>query len=88
MAQAQVNTTSQLKQLSDGNPDGTCLGQSPSDLVGHFGATPVAQQSVGAVIPTTGVVTGGVFSTSTLTIAFVQQVAAIVQALKNLGLSS
>jgi hypothetical protein len=33
------------KQLSDGNPDGTVLGQSASDLVGFYGASPVSQRS-------------------------------------------
>ncbi len=37
--------TSNVRQLSDGNPIGTVLGQSPTDLIGFFGATPVAQQS-------------------------------------------
>jgi len=40
-----------VKQLSDGNPDGTQLGQSASDLVGFYGKTPIAQV---AVISTTG----------------------------------
>ena len=34
-----------IKQLSDGGPDGTCLGQSATDLVGFYGATPVAKQA-------------------------------------------
>lgn len=34
-----------VKELSDGGPDGTRLGQSSSDLVGFYGATPVAKQS-------------------------------------------
>lgn len=33
------------KQLSDGNPEGTTLGQSASDLVSFWGADPVAQQA-------------------------------------------
>lgn len=33
------------KQLSDGGPDGTVLGQSASDLVGFYGETPVAQRT-------------------------------------------
>ncbi|MGA7325307.1 MAG: hypothetical protein WBX25_12660 [Rhodomicrobium sp.] len=37
-----------VKQLSDGNPDGTVLGQSPSDLISFYNATPVPQRS-GAV---------------------------------------
>lgn len=39
-----------VKQLSDGNPDGTKLGQSSTDLVGFYGATPVARPSVPAAI--------------------------------------
>jgi hypothetical protein len=35
--------TSNVRQLSDNNPVGTVLGQSPSDLIGFYGATPVAQ---------------------------------------------
>lgn len=31
-------------QLSKKNPDGTTLGQSATDKIGLFGATPVAQQ--------------------------------------------
>jgi hypothetical protein len=33
------------KQLSDGNPDGTSLGQSVTDLISFFGETPVVQQA-------------------------------------------
>jgi len=32
-----------IKQLSDGGPDGTVLGQSATDLVGFYGATPEAR---------------------------------------------
>lgn len=39
-----------VKQLSDGGPDGTRLGQSSTDLVGFYGATPVARPSVPAAI--------------------------------------
>lgn len=31
------------RQVSDGNPNGTVLGQGPSDLISFFGATPVPQ---------------------------------------------
>jgi hypothetical protein len=34
------------KQLSDGNPDGTVLGQSATDLVGFHGADPSDQYAV------------------------------------------
>lgn len=34
------------KQLSDGNGEGTKLGQSATDLVGFYGVTPVDQPAV------------------------------------------
>jgi hypothetical protein len=33
------------KQLSDANPDGVALGQSATDKVSFYGATPVAQRT-------------------------------------------
>ncbi|MDE2022098.1 MAG: hypothetical protein KGI71_04305 [Patescibacteria group bacterium] len=39
--------TSHLKQLSDGNGDGTVLGQNSSDVIAFYGATPVAQRAGG-----------------------------------------
>ncbi len=35
-----------LKQLSDGNPTGTTMGQGATDKCSFFGATPVIQQAV------------------------------------------
>jgi hypothetical protein len=32
-------------QLSDGNPEGTYLGQSASDLIAFYGTTPVSQRA-------------------------------------------
>lgn len=40
------------RQLSDGDPEGTVLGQSASDLVGFHGATPSDQ--AGAITLTSG----------------------------------
>lgn len=37
--------TSQIKQLSDGNPDGTVLGIDASDKIAFYGATPVVQRA-------------------------------------------
>jgi hypothetical protein len=34
-----------VKQLSDGNPDGTVLGQSAGDLISFYNVAPVAQRS-------------------------------------------
>jgi len=33
------------KQLSDGNPDGTILGQNASDLIGFYGASGASQRA-------------------------------------------
>lgn len=87
-----TTTTTQLKQLSDYNPNGTVLGQAAADKVSFFGATPVVQQAVGTVIATTVAVstTSAIwgFSTSTQANALIVAVAAIQTALANLGLSS
>lgn len=34
-----------VKQLSDGDSDGVCLGQSATDKVGFFGVAPAARRS-------------------------------------------
>ncbi len=34
-----------IKQLSDGNSDGTVLGQSATDKIGMYGTVPVAKQT-------------------------------------------
>jgi hypothetical protein len=45
-----------IKQLSDGGPDGTLLGQSSTDKIGFYGlATPIARPSV--TWPNTGTAT-------------------------------
>lgn len=41
------------KQLSDGNPDGTGLGQSTSDLISFYGVTPVDQGAAVTTLATT-----------------------------------
>ena len=38
-----------VKQLSDGNPDGTQMGQNASDKISFHGATTIAQQTLTAV---------------------------------------
>lgn len=39
-----------IRQLSDANPDGTVLGQSSTDKIGFYGATPVAKQTLSVTI--------------------------------------
>lgn len=44
-------------QLSDGRPEGVVVGQSTTDLVGFYGATPVVQGSVSSAAITALVTT-------------------------------
>jgi hypothetical protein len=37
-----------IKQLSDGNPDGTTVGQGPTDKISFHGSTPIVQQVLAA----------------------------------------
>ena len=60
------------KQLSDGDPAGTVLGQDADDLVGFFGATPVDQPAT--VVDATDAATA------------ITQVNAVIAALEELGL--
>ena len=43
-----------LRQVSDGNPDGTVLGQSADDKIAFYNATPIVQPVVatGATVAT------------------------------------
>lgn len=41
------------KQLSDANPSGTSLGQSATDTISFYGATPVAKQAAVTTLATT-----------------------------------
>jgi hypothetical protein len=78
------------KQLSDGNPDGTSLGQSSSDLISFYGETPIVQPGVTAIGTTTisQVATSGkwAFASSTAANAFVNRVKSIQDKLNLLGL--
>lgn len=81
-------TTSNVEYIGDEGSDGAICGAASTSKRGFFGATPVVQQTGTTLVTTTGIVTGGVFSTSALSVAFVQAVAAIQTALKNLGLTT
>ena len=71
-----TTTTSAVRQLSDGNPQGTAFGQSATDLIGFYtstaaglgnsGAQPVVQPSGGMTAVTRGMAGGVVmiFSSS------------------------
>jgi hypothetical protein len=59
--QPNLEQTMPVKHLSDGNPDGTVLGQSASDLISFYNAAPVAQRcgAAQAAVGTTAPVSGG-----------------------------
>jgi hypothetical protein len=83
------SSTAMINYLGDGGPDGQCMGRSATDKDSFFGATPVVQQVIGA--PTSLTTSGQsttLFTGSTQTIAFMNQMAAVVTALRNLGLCS
>lgn len=52
------------QQLSNGNPDGVSLGQSSSDLVSFYGATPIARPSGAAQAAITDGSTGTAAATN------------------------
>ena len=51
-----ATTSAAVRQLSDYNSQGTVLGRSPTDLIGFYGATPVARNttSSGVMVTTFG----------------------------------
>jgi len=82
-------TSAAARQLSDGNSQGTVLGTAATDLIGFYGATPVAQRSgsTQAAVTTTSATTTSPwgFSTSTQANAIVTLVNELRAALVNLG---
>jgi len=79
------------KELSDGNPSGTSLGQSATDLVGFYGKTPIVQRtsSAQAAVSTTGSNSGSTnygFTTATQADAIVTLVNELRAALVAVGM--
>lgn len=72
-----------VKQLSDGNPSGTTLGQDSTDLVSFYGATPVDQAAAitkpGTTASTASTPVG--YTTTTQADAIVTAVRALIDAL-------
>ena len=83
--------TSLKRQLSDGNADGTVLGQSATDLIAFYGGSPVAQRAANnlAAITTTAATTTTPYgySTSTQANAIVSALNEIIATLVGLGIS-
>jgi len=74
-------------QLSDGNPDGTSLGQSVTDLVSLYGKTPVVQPAATAqsAVATTAITTLATTPTATDIAVAVNSLISRVSALVTLG---
>lgn len=74
--------------VSDGNGDGTMVGNAAADKVGFFGTTPAVQQTGNGAITLTTVTssTGFGFVTATAASAAVQELKAISDALRTLGI--
>jgi hypothetical protein len=64
-------------QLSDGNSDGTSLGQDSSDKISFYGETPVAQASAITALATTPTATD-----------IATAVNSIITALQNVGITA
>lgn len=83
--------TSLLRQLSDGNSDGTVMGQSATDKIAFYGGAPVAQRAANslAAITTTAATTTTPwgFSTSTQANAIVSALNEVIATLVGLSIS-
>ena len=80
-------------QLSNGNPDGTALGQDANDLISFYGATPVVRYatSTGAPASTAAVSSTGTawgYATSTQANAIAVFAYHLALALSNYGLTT
>lgn len=74
-------------QLSNGNPDGTSLGQSTSDLISFYNVAAVAQGAAVTTVTTTASTTTTPYGyTSTQADAIVTAVNAIISRLQTVGL--
>ena len=81
------------KQLSDNNPSGTGLGQSSTDTVSFYGATPVVRYATSITAPsTTAAVTVNAttyaFGNSTQPDAITLSLSRVIAALASYGLIS
>jgi hypothetical protein len=79
-----------VKQLSDGGPDGTKLGQSTSDLVAFHGSSPTDQYAaitaVGTSVPVAACATFGL--TSTQLTAIITGLNSVIAVLQEKGLTA
>lgn len=71
------------KQISDGNTSGTALGQSATDTISFYGATPVAQRSAVTQLAASVV---SVSSNITIAASLTAWLVEVTATLKGLGL--
>lgn len=76
------------KQLSDGGPDGTVLGQSATDKIAFFGETPVAQQAAITACTNTTTTTSTTGALTTDVDDLRRAVNDIITALQNVGITA
>lgn len=69
-----------VKQLSDGNPGGSGLGQSATDLISFYGVTPVAQRAASIQANSVVSVSSNITIAASLT-AWIVEVTATLNAL-------
>ena len=82
-----MSTTSLAKQLSDGNTNGTTLGQASTDLISFYGVAAVVQGAAVTTVTTTASTTTTPYGyTSTQADAIVAAVNAIIVRLQTVGL--
>lgn len=76
-----------VKQLSDGNPDGTVLGQSSTDLIAFHGSAPTDQYTTVAAVSTSVLTTGLLgFNTTAQANALIAAVNSLIAMAKEKGL--
>ena len=69
------------QQLSQGQPEGTCLGQSATDVIAFYGATPVVQRTSIAQNAASVVSVASNISVAASLTAWIVEVTATLQAL-------
>ena len=62
----------EYEYLGDGRPDGTVIGQTASEKIGFYGATPVVQRATATTHTTTNMVTSASFGATQ--VAIIQEI--------------
>lgn len=67
-----ASTSAAVRQISDGNSQGTSLGQSATDKISFYGVTPVVQRATATTHTTTNMVTSASFGATQ--VAIIQEI--------------